>query len=238
MAQEIYPTENDVGGDGKGRVTTEVTWGRLFGLVSGALTRHGGINWVQQGLTVTTPSGSQADIAAGDCVINGYQVHTTTSSSVSLTDNSTNHIYLTLSRISGKVTGQTGVVQTGTTVPSDSVLLAKVVVSGGSVTSNTDMRPRSPKGKWGSYSGTGSAQSIVLGFQPVMLVILGNDYFGVIWSGASQGWVWDSTNGSAVSSASTAVAALQLYGFSVGAGGSDPQVNASGQTYEFFAMGI
>ena len=134
----VFPTDNDVhgGASGAGRIGDE---GTLAGLWGGASTR----NCVVSGFSpIATGAGFAKAVPAGTAVIDGYVIKGVNSTTFTFTASQTVSLYLRLNYTSGKVTSVTLEDYTGTTIPDNSVLIAKVVTDGSGVTTYTDMRPQ------------------------------------------------------------------------------------------------
>lgn len=135
MAVKIFPTVNDVGGGGAGKVITEDNLVKLIKMFLGQ-------NFVLSGFTVPASSTTlNLDVAAGEANIAGYRVVIDTATTVTCTASVTNYIYLKLTRDASKnVTGATFEVNTTGTAPADSILIATAVTDASTVTSTTDKR--------------------------------------------------------------------------------------------------
>lgn len=147
----VFPTENDVhgGSSGAGRIGQETTLAALWkGL--------GCTNCVVSGFTpIATGAGFDKAVPAGEAVIDGYVVKGTNSTTFTFTASETANLFLRLNFTSSKVTSVTLESYTGTTVPANSVLLARVVTDGSGVTSYTDRRPQNRR-IYGKCSSTGT----------------------------------------------------------------------------------
>jgi len=135
MTTKIFPTVQDVGGGGAGKVITEAN-------LSAWLKQLLGQNFVLSGFTVPASSADLTlSVAAGEANIAGYRVVIDTATTVTCTASATNHIYLKLTRdASQNVTGATFEVNTTGTAPADSVKIATAVAGASSITSTTDAR--------------------------------------------------------------------------------------------------
>lgn len=135
MATKIFPTVNDVGGAGSGKVLTEAN---LAYWLKQLLAQ----NFILSGFTVP---GSSVDltlsVAPGEANIAGYRVVIDSATTVTCTASATNHIYLKLTRdASQNVTSAEFEVNTTGTPPADSVKIATAVAGASSISSTTDAR--------------------------------------------------------------------------------------------------
>lgn len=115
MATTVFPETSD-------SVTESVWQGLNKAIVSGG-------SHTSEGYDVTVDSGLDIDIAAGEAVVNGYYLSSDATQGATMTDSTTNYVWL---EPDGTITVNT----TGTN-PGSSLLLAKVVTSGGAITSIT-----------------------------------------------------------------------------------------------------
>jgi len=135
MAVKIFPTVNDVGGGGAGKVISEAN---LVNLIRQFLRQ----NFVLTGFTVPASSTNLTlSVAAGEANISGYRVVIDTATTITCTASATNYIYLNLTRdASGNVTGAIFTVNTTGTATAYSILIATAVTDANTVTSTTDKR--------------------------------------------------------------------------------------------------
>ncbi|MGE5553290.1 MAG: phage tail protein [Betaproteobacteria bacterium] len=142
MATTIFPTVNDVGGSGAGKVLSEANLTALIKMLSQ--------NFVVSGFTLPSSDPDLViPVAAGEAMISGYRVVLDAATNVTCTANATNHIYLKLNRdASGNVTGATFEVNTTGTAPADAVKIGMAVAGASSITSTTDARPLAGLRAW------------------------------------------------------------------------------------------
>ncbi len=135
MATKIFPSANDIAPvTGGGKVMTEVNLKTWVG-------NNYAANLVITGLTASAGSGLNLNVAAGNAMISGRWVNKDAQESVTLTDNTTNHVFLKLTLDgSSNVTGAALDANTTGTPPADSVKIAQVVTSGGTIQQVTDYR--------------------------------------------------------------------------------------------------
>ncbi|HEX6956267.1 MAG TPA: hypothetical protein VF156_15440 [Agromyces sp.] len=134
MATKIFPSVNDVNGGvaGQGKTLTEANIKTLQALP------YFDRNYVKSGAVCTNGGGLNLSVAAGVYCIDGRWINKDASESVLLSASATNRVWLQLTKDgSGNVTGTTWNVQTGTTVPSDAVLVAVVVTGASTITTIT-----------------------------------------------------------------------------------------------------
>ena len=139
MGTKVFPTTNDVGGAGAGKVITEANLTALVKMLLGQA-------FVLSGFTVPASSlDLTLSVAAGEANIAGYRVVIDSATTVSCTASATNHIYLKLTRdASQNVTGAVFEVNTTGTPPVDSVKIATAVAGASSISSTTDARVLTP----------------------------------------------------------------------------------------------
>ncbi len=135
MATKVWPSTNDVGGAGAGKVITE---SNLTSWIKTLVAQ----NFVVSGFTVPASSTTlNLDVAAGEAILSGYRVVIDAATTVTCTASATNHIYLQLTRdASNNVTEATFAVNTTGTAPADSVKIATAVADATSIISTTDAR--------------------------------------------------------------------------------------------------
>lgn len=113
MATTVFPQTNDS--------VTESVWQGLNKSIAVGASR------TQNGFDVTVNSGIIVDVAAGNAIVNGYHVSQSGTESVTLTDNTTNYLWL---EPDGTLTDNT----TGTN-PGNALLLAEIVTASAAITS-------------------------------------------------------------------------------------------------------
>lgn len=131
MATKIFPSTNDVNGGvaGQGKTLTEANLKTLQAMP------YFDRPYVKSGAVCTNGGGLLLTVATGHYCIDGRWIYKDASENVTLTASSTNRVWLQLTKDgSGNVTGTTWNVQTGTTVPSDAVLVAEVVTGASTIT--------------------------------------------------------------------------------------------------------
>jgi hypothetical protein len=134
MATRIFPTANDVGGAGAGRVNSEANMATLIKSILGR-------NFVVSGLSTPPSSGTlSVFVGFGTALIEGRLV-SVDSTTVNLVANATNHVYLQVTRDgSQNVTGaQFAANQTGVD-PVDSVKILVAVTNATQTPTITDAR--------------------------------------------------------------------------------------------------
>ncbi len=135
MTTRIFPTVNDVGGSGAGKVLSEAS-------LAAWINQRGDRNFVVSGFTV--PSNDPdliLPVAGGEAVIRGYRVVVDNSTDVTCYPNATNYIYLDLTKNGlNQATGATFVVSQGPLLLPDRVAIAVAITDGDNVTSTQDMR--------------------------------------------------------------------------------------------------
>lgn len=134
-SEVVWPTDGDVGvadGDGDGLFEIPMTsW----------LSKVVQQNFVVSGFTVpATDVDLSIDVALGVAIIDGKYVSVPGTTAVTLTNNTTNYLFLKLNKTASKVTSVSFEVNTTGTPPTDSVKLAQLVTSGGTMTAGTDWR--------------------------------------------------------------------------------------------------
>lgn len=94
-------------------------------------------NYIVSGMTVSDGGGLVATVATGAALIEGIQVELTTSTeNVNLVDDATNYVFAQITEdVDGEPDTWAFVVNQTGTPPSDSVLIAKIVVASGSISS-------------------------------------------------------------------------------------------------------
>lgn len=139
MSTKCFPTVNDVGGAGSGKVITEANITALVKMLLGQA-------FVLTGFTVPASSVNLTlSVALGEAMIAGYRVVKDAAETVTCSPSATNHIYLKLTRdASQNVTGAVFEVNTTGVAPADSVKIATAVAGASSVTSTTDARVLMP----------------------------------------------------------------------------------------------
>lgn len=115
MATTVFPETNDS--------VTEAAWQGLNNAIAA------GGAWTTEGFDVTVNAGLVIDIAAGEALVNGYHISSDAVQNATMTDNTTNYVWL---EPDGTVTVNT----TGTN-PGNALLLATVVTSGAAIASIT-----------------------------------------------------------------------------------------------------
>ena len=114
--------------------------------------------FVKTGFEVSEGTGLVVDISAGTAYVKDasgymYQIVSDATETTTLTDNSTNYVFLHAAAT--YITASTTA-----TVPDDAILLATVVCASGDVTSVTDNRMMTPAVKsWGIWTETGTSMS-------------------------------------------------------------------------------
>ena len=170
-ANRIFPTNNDVAQvAGDGRIFTEKNVADWMGAFTDLN------DWVVSGLEPSNPSGLQLTISAGKAFVKGYLLDEEQQTIV-LTDNVTQGIYLQLTRDAGGNVDGSQLLQSPTLVPgvADSVLLAVVTTSGGTITSLDDERRWQHGAFAGTYIGDGNtSRDFNLFRTPVMVFVTGD----------------------------------------------------------------
>ncbi len=134
MATKIFPSVNDVNGGvaGQGKTLTEANVKTLQAMP------YLDVPYVKSGAVCSNGGGLNLSVATGHYCIDGRWVYKDTTEAVALTASQTNRVWLQLVKDgSGNVTGTTWNVQTGTSVPSDAVLVAEVVTGAATITTIT-----------------------------------------------------------------------------------------------------
>ena len=133
----IYPATNsgDISGyDLNGKKNNEYN-------ISSLINQLTSNNFVSNGLTVSDNGGLEISITTGECNISGRRVEINTARTETLTDDTTNYIYLQLQfDIAGNVTSVDVVTNETGTQPDDSVYLANVTTSSGNIDTIVDER--------------------------------------------------------------------------------------------------
>lgn len=135
--ETIYPTTNDVAATaGNGRRNLESNLEEMWEQLSAE-------NFVVSGLTVPASDADlNIDVALGVAMISGHRINVPGATSVTAANNDENFLYLKLARDgNGNVTSASFEVNVTGSAPSDSVLLALLVASGGAITFTADLRP-------------------------------------------------------------------------------------------------
>ena len=123
MVKALYPRSDSI----SAKVVAPSDFEDMFGFIG---------DYIVNGFTVTAGTGLSVDVASGKIRLKGLVVENSASENVgSLTDNTTNHLYAQLSR-DGNSEAQSWdfTVNTTGTLPTDSIKIAKITTSGGSVT--------------------------------------------------------------------------------------------------------
>jgi len=126
---------------------------------------------VKKGLEVTIDSGLDVSISAGEAVVGGVRVDTSTPPTITVPDDDVSYVYLKLTRASGLVQSPATdadnfTAETATVEDKDHLLLAVVNASSGSITQVDDVRWRSPgetmsAGNSGTKTFTGTTHSVL-----------------------------------------------------------------------------
>lgn len=136
MATKIFPSVNDIAPtQGDGKTLKESNLSNWAGRVSYAA------DLIISGLSASAGTGLNLNISSGNAFIDGRWVNKNAQESVTLTDNTTNHVFLKLTKDgSGNVTGASLEANTTGIAPADSIKICEAATSGGSVSSVTDKR--------------------------------------------------------------------------------------------------
>lgn len=185
MATErIFPTENDVGSaDTYGQVATEAT---LINWLKGLFPRQKHENsagtkyftsasFVITGLAPSDGGGLTLDVAAGKAIVDGYYVNITGTTNHTLVDDTTNYVYLQLTRDgSDKVTGAQFVNGAATRDTTDAIILSVVSTASGSIVTFSDERRWNNGIVCGRYTGDATLnRTIDLEQTPVLVIVSG-----------------------------------------------------------------
>lgn len=123
MARVLYPRSDSI----SAKIVEPSDFEKMFGFIG---------DYIHSGYTVASGTGLSVDVSSGIIRLKGLVCDNDTSENVgSLTDNTTNYIYVTLARDSSSEAESFSFTKntTGTT-PTDSLKIAKVITSGGNVT--------------------------------------------------------------------------------------------------------
>ena len=135
MALSIFPTLNDVGGNGAGKYATEANLAKF-------LLRVMKRNSVISGGTYAGAAGLIVTVAAPEAVVEGYIAKETANLTIAVAANQTNYIYWKLTRDGQNyVTGVTLAYYNMGGERADHVLLMSVTTNATDVTGNADLRP-------------------------------------------------------------------------------------------------
>jgi len=163
MAIEVFPTAQDIGGDGTGRTATEENMVQT-------LARFSTQNTILSGMTPADGGGLSLTVAAGRCYIAGYLIRLPDFESVTVTDDDTKYVWLQLTGADSYAVSATAWVETDdlTSPPADAALVTKVITSSGGIVEVDDSARREGAGhRAGIYTGDSSSnQDIDLGLTP------------------------------------------------------------------------
>jgi len=169
MVLEVFPTFNDIGGSGAGRIGTEENFVE-------SMTVNQGLSTVLSGMEPSDGGGLTVTIAAGRCYAGGYLVTLPSSEDVTVSDDTTGYLWLQLTGADSYAVSATAWIETAdlTSPPANAALITKFVTSGGSVSSVQDRERREGAGSiGGTYTGDGGAdehQEIDLGLTPRFVI--------------------------------------------------------------------
>lgn len=146
-----FPSGNDVGG---AKTINEIYWAPLNDVIVNK-------SFVHSGYTVPASVGSlDIPVAAGKAIVKttlgAYYVKNTETATITLTNGSVNYVYVTLT-LDGNSKVSAAALSKNTTgvLPANSVQICSAVVTGGVITSTTDLRPLSPWKGTGGHAHTG-----------------------------------------------------------------------------------
>ena len=164
MAIEVFPTAQDIGGDGTGRTATEENMVQT-------LARFSTQNTILSGMTPADGGGLSLTVAAGRCYIAGYLIRLPDFESVTVTDDDTKYVWLQLTGADSYAVSATAWVETDdlTSPPADAALVTKVITSSGGIDEVDDSARREGAGhRAGTYTGDNvdAGQDIDLGLTP------------------------------------------------------------------------
>lgn len=121
MAKEVFPRSDSI----SAKIVAPSDFESMFSFIE---------DYVVSGFTVTAATGLDVDISTGSARLKGLYVNHTATTTYSLTNNNTNYLYIQYTRDgSSEVESWTFVHNITGTPPSDSLQIATVVCSGGSV---------------------------------------------------------------------------------------------------------
>ena len=151
----VYPSENGI-------ETTLYAGSRGQEATHSVYAKNWVGNFVDSGLTFVSSSGLDITYAAGSLILCGRRVGIDSSSTVTLADDDTNHIFVQLLFVSSKTTVVRLIANTTGTPPANSVKIGAAVTAAGVVTSDFDNRNPDP---YRPASITGLSLNTFLGFE-------------------------------------------------------------------------
>lgn len=222
---QVFPSENDVGGVDKGRVWRESTFREFLcePFAAGGPTFHG-LNWVRTGFGVQGVTGLDLTMTGGEAVIDGAAVECSGTEDVTLPDDTVNWVWLQLT-VDGNnlITGAQIVVTNAVQAfPDRAVFLRLMRTASGAVDLSADRRARSPVAVSQTYTGDAAgSQLITIGHRPTFVIANSTGAFGFVHN-----------VGTPFSSSGSGSIATDTSGFIVGG-----DLNSNGTTYSFTALG-
>ena len=231
MAIEVFPTANDIGGSGTGRTASEQN-------MIQSVTPGNPKNTILSGMVPAEGTGLAMAVATGTALIEGYLVRLTAVESFTVTDDATKYVWLQLTGTDAYAVTAAAFIETATlTEPTSSALVAKVVSSGGDISSVEDDERREGFGFiTGTYTGAGSYLTVDLGHTPLRVVVSYNGRDSIAYSK-----VWPGNAGYPTFATSTlsndAIVETVKDGFKVGGTSGPPGVgfNNAGTVYSYIA---
>jgi len=134
----VFPTANDIGGNGNGEVLSErYLAAYLSCFIKGTIATAG---FVSSGFSLTS-SGLNLTLALGTAILRGRVVEVVGSNIFAVTANTTNYITLAIMLSGYNVIGTRLVCNASSIVPVDGIRLWKVVAGASTITTTTDYRP-------------------------------------------------------------------------------------------------
>jgi hypothetical protein len=191
MADRIFPSENDVHDvSGGGRKPTEENLTLLRNTAAAQISFYKetigpesvGPGGVLTGYDFSAGTATSVTLTAGTATIQGFAIETTTTIVGVLTASLFNHVFLTLDKTLGLVTGISLTVvpvaglNAAVIVPPDSILLWVFETDGVNIITQFDFRSVGSNVLYGKYTGNGAAsRTFDLGFRPKMVHVYFNE---------------------------------------------------------------
>lgn len=245
MSHEVYPSQDNI----STYLGSNADWAEEKQIASWLSIRGSSCaeQFVYSGLDLSIGTGLSVDVAAGVAVVDGRILKTTGTESIgSLTDSTTNYIFLQATITSDLIASFALVSNTTGTRPSNGVLLGTAVAAGGVITSvvNVIKKPRGFSAgadtTAGTYTGDGTSnREFSMGGQPRLVMILSNDHDKIAISGNQLG---NSATGyqiapGTLSTIATATRRPEITadGFLVSDDADNLSLNKSGSSYTYWA---
>ena len=231
MAIEVFPTANDIGGNGTGRTASERNM--IQALLPGSPR-----NTILTGMLPGEGTGLEMVITAGTALIDGYIVRLTDFENFTVTDDATKYVWLQLTGADAYAVTAVDFIETDdlTTEPTSAALIALVVSSGGDIDTASEAYRREGCGFiTGTYTGDEtSTQYINIGKTPAFVRVSHPDGDTPSFAQSSV-WPGNTTHPTQNASASRPTCVQILTnGFKVG-GDNTGEFNEGAKVYPYIA---